>query len=283
MASSLRERIFKYKYLVHVVVALLSGGTLIYLATIFANHPRTHNVLNELGIAIVIASIVTLMYETYAREVLAQETMSRVIETVMGDMFDAQLWEEMRRQLLQKTAVRRECIVRVRMEPNPQLPNGCIILWVSLAYRLHGLRTKTDKLHITHNLDRFMQDKALDLPRFTHIEIGSEVIDPRKLNGQLEFEVPVESSPYGTAVLIERREIIYTPGAYHLIMSELTFVENVFIEDVAPDISVEINWTIDQKSVTDHQCCAIKRLLMPGHAIELRFSRRTPADEPLTA
>lgn len=270
--ADLRERVFKYKYLMHVIYAMVVGVTLIYLATVFRAHSRTHDVLNEFGIAIVIASIVTLMYETYAREVLAQETMSKVIETVMGDMFDAQLWEEMRRQLLQKTAVRRECIVRVRLEENAQLLEGRIVLWVSLAYRLHGLRTKTDKVHITHNLDRFMQNESLDLPRFTHIEIGSEVVDPRHLNGQLEFDVPVEHSQYGTAVLIERREIIYTPGAYHLIMSELTFVENVFVEDVPANIAIEINWTLGKRPVGAHQSCPIKRLLLPGHAIEFRFS-----------
>lgn len=269
--TTLLHRLHRYKYLSHVVVALIAGAGFIYAASRYTEHATTHNILNELGIAIVIASIVTLMYETYAREVLAQETMSTVISTVMAGMFDPELWEELRQQLLNKTAVRRECIVRLRLEPHDKLPPHQMVLWVSLSYRIHPLRIKAKTVDIRHNLDQFMQNEALDLPRFTHIEVGADVIDPRPLQGKLECKVPVDSSPYGTNVIIERREIVYIPGAYHLIMSELTFVENVYIEDVPADVGLEVNWTIDNKPVKAHQSCTVKRLLMPGHAIEFRF------------
>lgn len=118
----LRHRLEKYKYLWHVVVALIAGGLLIFVATRVKEHETSHDVLNEFGIAIVIAAIVTLMYETYAREVLASETMTRVVETVMGDLFDTQLWDEMRTQLLRKTAVRRAFSVTARIERDPALP-----------------------------------------------------------------------------------------------------------------------------------------------------------------
>ena len=270
------ERVEKYKYFVHVAAALVAGLALIYLATRFEMHKTTHDVLREFGIAIVIAGIVTLMYETYAREVLARETMSKVVESVMGDMFDAQLWEEMRRQLLQKTAVRRECIVRMSLEPNGDLPAGQIVLWVSLNYRLHELRTRAKTIHLRHSLDRFMRNERLNLPRFTRIQVADRVLDPRTLtDGRLDLNEPASSSRYGTNVLVERREIVHVPGAYHLIMSELTFVENIFMQDVPDDVSVTLNWTIDaEHAVRSNEGCKINRLLMPGHAIEVRFERK---------
>jgi hypothetical protein len=273
--TSLGERIHKYKYFGHVAAAMVVGLVLIYVATRFKAHATTHDVLREFGIAIVIASIVTLMYETYAREVLAQETMAKVVESVMGDMFDAQLWEEMRRQLLQKTVVRREGIVRLSLEPHAKLSNGQTVLWVSLTYRVHELRTKSKTIHIRHSLDTFMTRKDLDLPRFTRIQIGDRVLDPRTLiEGRLDIDSPADSSRYGTNVLIERREIVHLPGAYHLIMSELTFLEQIFIQDVPDDVAVTVNWTLDPaQAVPANNGCKIKRLLMPGHAIEVRFSK----------
>src|SRR5947208_920159 len=113
MLTGVRERFQKYRYVTHTIIAMVVGLGLIYGAARSKGHQTRHDVLNEFGIAVVIAAIVTLMYETYAREVLAGETMSRVVESVMGDVFDTQLWKEMQAQLLHKTAVRRAFSVRI--------------------------------------------------------------------------------------------------------------------------------------------------------------------------
>lgn len=272
--KGLRDRLRKYKYLTHVAVGIVAGIALIFMATRFKHHDTTHDVLNEFGIAIVIAAIVTLMYETYAREVLTTETMSKVLESVMGDMFDTQLWDELRKQLLDQKAVRRAFSVRVSLERDARLAPNQAIFWMSLSYRVHPLHVKTEEVVVYHYLDRFMRDDAVDLPRFTHISIGSRVIDPRKLKGNIDETVNVRDWPGGVPVIVERREIVYTPGAYNLLMSDLTSVEIVKVEDVPSDVSIEVNWTLDKPHpVAPFEACPLTRMLLPGHSIEFRFNR----------
>jgi len=274
MREQVGEKFQKLKYLIQVVIALIFGIGLMYGAARWKEHPVSHDVINELGVAIVIAAMVTLMYETYAREVLARETMARIIESVMGDMFDTQLWEEMRKQLLRRTAVRRAFSVRLRIERDPHLPAHQAVLWMSMSYRLHALREKTDEVRLYHYLDRFMREEVIGLPKFTHISVGDEIIDPRKLHGSFAKDVDVRPWPDGVPVIIERREIIYTPGSYSLVMSDLTAVEIVKVEEVPDNVSVEINWTLDKPhAIRPFEACPVKRMLLPGHAIEIRFNR----------
>lgn len=272
MSDHTREKFQKFKYIIQVVVALIFGVGLMYSAARIKEHPVSHAVLNELGIAIVIAAMVTLMYETYAREVLARETLTRIVDSVMGDMFDTQLWEETKKQLVRRTAVRRGLAVRLRLERDARLPNHQAVLWMSITYRLHALREKADTVKLYHYLDRFMHDPKTDLPRFTHISVGDEVIDPRKLHGKFAKEVDIRAWPNGIPVVVERREIVYTPGSYSLLMSDLTDVEIVKVEEVSPGVSVEINWTLDRPHpMQPFEAKPIKRMLLPGHAIEFRF------------
>lgn len=214
------------------------------------------------------------MYETYAREVLAGETMTKVVEAVMGDLFDTQLWDELRRQLLGKTDVRRELSVTARLERESGLPLHKAVLWLSITYRLHPLRAETKLLRVYHYLDRFMRDEERDLPRFTHIAIGEEVIDPRGLPGVFDHNVDIQDWPDGLPVVVERKEIVYTPGSYSLIMSDLTAVEIVRLQDVPSDVDVEVNWTLDDAhTLKQYDACPVRRMLLPGHAIEFRFNQ----------
>jgi hypothetical protein len=280
MAVGLRERLQKYKYVTHTIVAMVAGLALIYAAARFRAHPMAHDVLNEFGIGIVIAAIVTLMYETYAREVLASETMSKVVASVMGDMFDTQLWDEMRLQLLRKTAVRRGFSVRIALERDDRLGDGKAVLWVSLLYRLHPLRPKTDRLKIYHYLDKFMHDDTTGLPRFTDISVGSQVVDPREIRDKFEQDIDIDEWPDGIPVIVERREIIYLPGAYNLIMSDLTAVEIIRVEDLPQDINVEIYWTLEEPHIMHaFEARHVRRMFLPGHAIEFRFNRKPPATQ----
>jgi hypothetical protein len=243
-----------------------------YWAARIKQHSISHDVLNELGIAIVIAAMVTLMYETYAREVLAKETLTRIVDSVMGDMFDTQLWDEIKKQLVRRTAVRRGLAVRLRLERDPSLPAHQAVLWMSISYRLHALREKAEAVKVYHYLDRFMHDAKADLPRFTHISVGDEVIDPRKLHGRFAKEVDVRPWPEGVPVIVERREIVYTPGSYSLLMSDLTAVEIIKLEDVPKGVAVEINWTLDKpQAIQSFEARPVRRMLLPGHAIEFRF------------
>jgi hypothetical protein len=271
-----REKLEKYKYILQGLAAITLGVALIYAAARFKQHETTHDVLNEFGIAIVIAAVVTLMYETYARKALASESMTKVFEVIMKDVFDNRLWTEMREQLLEKAAIRRAFSVRISLEEDSRLGANRAVLWVAVTYRVDALRSKTEKVKIYHYLDHFMRDSNTKFPRFTDISVGSDVIDPRQISDEFERDVFLKDWPGGVPIIVERREIVYVPGSYNLIMSDLTEVEMIRVESLLDDVDVDIYWTLQKPlRIKAFNACRINRMFLPGHAIEFRFNRRT--------
>src|SRR5437868_1385177 len=63
-------------------------------------------VSRDLGIAFVTAGAVTLIYERYARERAAAESVDDVLAKIIGDVVDERLWRELRDQILSKDAIR---------------------------------------------------------------------------------------------------------------------------------------------------------------------------------
>lgn len=265
----------RYKYLVHVVAALVFGVALILISIQVKQVPIASDVLDELGVATIVAAIVTLMYETYAREVLTQETMTKILETIMGDMFDGKLWEELRSQLLKKVAVRRAFAIRISLERDDDLQDNQAKLSVAVTYRLHVLRSRIKSVPIYHYLDRFMSHDKLGLPRFEFVSIGSEILDARRIGSEFRRDVPIPAGPEGVPINIERHEVVYTPGAYNLLMSDLTELETILIERLPDDVEVEVNWTLDDPhELAPYQGCLVNRMLLPGHSIEFRFHKK---------
>lgn len=265
-------RFRKYKYLVHVFLAMVAGVVLIVASTTVTGHRIYHALLDEFGVAIIVAGLVTLLYETYAREVLFDETGAGVLAAIMGDLFDTELWGALREQLLSKKAVRRGFSVRISLTRDPELPQHQAVLWVCVLYRLHAVHAKTEQLRVYHYLDRFMRNDNLKLPGFEHITVGAEIIDTTNLTDV--FEKWIDMSPWtnGIPIVIERREIVYTPGAYNLLMSDLTALETVQIEHVPADVDIEVNWTLDEAhKIGAFSGEAVNRMLLPGHSIEFRF------------
>lgn len=270
-----RERLAKYKYVLQLIGAVCLGLLFIYGAAVFQEHERTHDVLNEFGIAIVIAAVVTFTYETYARKALASESMTKVFEVVMGDVFDNRLWAEMRTQLLQKAAIRRAFSVRISLEKDHRLGDARAVLWVAISYRVDALRQHTQTVKIYHYLDYFMRAERANLPRFTDISVGGDVIDPRLSSHEFERDVSLKDWPTGVPIIVERREVVYVPGSYNLIMSDLTEVEIIRVESLLDDVDVDIYWTLQKPlRMTAFQACRINRMFLPGHAIEFRFNCR---------
>jgi|ERR1051325_452202 hypothetical protein len=174
-----QEQLEAYRYVIQGIAAIIVGIALIYAAARFKAHETSHDVLNEFGIAIVIAATVTLLYETYARKALAIESLSKMFQIVMGDMFDNRLWKETQAQLLQKTAIRRGFSVRIALEES--LDDTRVVLWVAVSYRVDALRERTERVKIYHYLDHFMtstttkRDPATKVPRFTLSEARSSI------------------------------------------------------------------------------------------------------------
>src|SRR5687767_6136827 len=91
--------------------------------------PYDH-LVRDIGMAFMVAAIVTFVYERYAREAAATETAEDIVSKVIGDIVDAGVWREMRGQILDKVAVRRATSVQLKLGPAVGLDDPRHVLWV---------------------------------------------------------------------------------------------------------------------------------------------------------
>lgn len=237
--------------------------------------------VGEIGTALVIAAVVTIVYEAQAREEFARATVGDTIEKMMGDIVSPGVWNEMREQLLKKVAVRKHMNVRFSVLRPPQLSNlgtGRCILRVTMDYRLAGLRSEAREVEVNHFADRFMRDEDLGLPEFRRVEIDGRL---QSLSKKDEFrgKVKVDGRELpGKRVLLERDEIVYFPGAYNLLMSELTELESLSLHEAPPDVKVVLNYfdndCFREVELTRDLSVMPNRYFLPGQSVEVRFERR---------
>lgn len=239
-------------------------------------------VSRDLGIAFVTAGAVTLIYERYARERAAAESVDDVLAKIIGDVVDERLWRELRDQILSKDAIRRNMSVRLWLEPDAGLLAGQYCLRVSMDYQLASLRSYPHDLKVLHFCDSYMGVPTARLPHFTRFEVGgkakavngSRVEELVHLGGRDAIPIPV---------VLEREEIVYVPGAYSLIMSESTELTAISLWAVPPDVKVEVNILFDEQELTTSSAVSSNRLLLPGQCAEIRFIRKTAPEHALAA
>lgn len=227
--------------------------------------------LSEVGIACLIAAIVTYLYERQARERFATDTVEDVLTKVMGDIVNPGIWREMREQILEKVAVREKATVRFRLYRPQGMENGRCVLRVVLEYRLQCLRSDAHEIRVLHFVDAYMADPSLKLPKLTRVEIDGEAQD---LKTPLCFDKTVKVGGRHTPaklVYVDRDEIVYVPGAYNLLMSELTELESIALDEVPTGIKVTVNHDFQDKLLTTQSAIQLNRYLLPGQSIEVRF------------
>jgi len=254
--------------------AIIVGLSLRNLAASRLKEGLWHDVVNELGIALVIAAVVTLLYEFYARQTYSFETVQQVLRTIMGDMFDTQLWEEMKAELLSKSAMRRAFRVELRVERRKDLPPHILVLRTVMSYRLTSLRRKKTKIRVLHFVDQFMTGCAgqTGLPRFERITVGETTYAGVDAGTRFERQIDLASFPHHVApVAVEREELVYIPGAYNLLMSELTELESLVVVSCPDDVVVDVNVMFVERQLTTRQGWSVNRVLLPGQSLEFRF------------
>ena len=246
---------------------------------LFATYHRLEEPFDELardiGMAFAIAAIVTGIYEAYARSRAATETFEDILAKIMGDIVDSSIWAEMREQILEKTAVRRATAIQLKVMPLDPPESGRMKLWVGMQYRVSSLRSHDQEVPLLHFLDWYMADPKHKLPRFIRIVVDGDVEPLRP--GQHRFEKRVLVSRRGNGdvpVLIEREELIYIPGAYNLIVSDLTELESVALWEAPPAICVHLNCMFDECDLDLEKAFTPGRYILPGQSLEFRFTRR---------
>jgi hypothetical protein len=240
--------------------------------------------MRDAGIAFIIAAVVTLTYEAYARQRSAAETVEDLLGKVIGDIVDPKTWDEVRGQILDRAAIRRAMTVRIRLERRDGVPTNQLVLWASTEYRLASLRSHEHAVHVLHFLDAYMSNATHNLPRFVRAVLNGDRIEFPPDAARLELNVALPRRGTGDIpIVIEREEVVYFPGAYTLIMSDLTELESVELWEAPSDVKVEINCIFDERFVEPGKSMRPGRVLLPGQCIEIRLTGRAIEPHKATA
>jgi hypothetical protein len=235
------------------------------------------DLLRDVGIAFVVAAIVAAIYELHARARFDRETMRGVLGSIYNDIVDGSVWDEIRNQVLDKEVVRKNGEITLGLKENTSLPQGQHILWVEFEYDLCGLRSTPRRVELRHFLDSFMNSSELELPRFDQIVIGDDVHKGASLascinKGVFKKKLSVDGRE-GTPIriVVERHEIVYVPGAYNLIMGELTDGVRIHLQRITPGIQLEVNIKSKISQLEEDGFLHCKKFFLPHQGVEFRF------------
>lgn len=227
------------------IMVLIVGGGLILASKIpspfgWESHWPAE-LARDVGIALIIAPIVTIIYEAGTRRSAKIKEMSELINVTMASFITKDLWEEVKDQIFKRNRTRSNVDIKVTVLREIELadgrrqglPDNVVVLEIEYAYDLLRFTADTQSIRAYHALDIHMWDEELQVPRFRWIEVaikGSEPIRYDKGNNLHEFynhekglfSIPVELPENGSAKIISNRyENIFVPGMYTLFMPEM--------------------------------------------------------------
>lgn len=188
------------------------------------------DIVRDLGIAFLVAAIVSVAYELNTRSLLDVERLEGVLQTVLASNVPPKVWHQVNDEILQRHVIRRNVQFRLAVRSDPTLSPGQRVLKVAIEYDLHGLSSSNSKYTLSNELGSLnLQNVAKTLPRFESVTVGNKVYegaDLAKISAAGKFTVndidvnPVSEQPVHIEVV--RSEVIYLPGNYDIAMSELT-------------------------------------------------------------
>jgi uncharacterized membrane protein (DUF485 family) len=292
------------------IIAIVGAVVFLTAAWFAEGHSFWRDILRDVGIAFLVAIIVSAIYEVFARSHYDEKVREGKVHAVLEEIVHKDIWGEVRRQVIEKDMIREKAKIKMKLQRKPDLfgeNSSQVLLWVDFSYELNGLRSKTRRVTLGHNLDNHIKRSELGLPRFEDIVIGKTVYDCRnvaqtgksagtqKVNikgatldlskGTFRKEIylrPREAK--GVAVETRRQEITYVPGSYNLTMGEMTQGISIHLLELPFDIVAEVNIVPHTNDpVHLHVAEPYVRenlLLLPGQTIEFRFKQIHPPALP---
>jgi len=97
------------------------------------------DVLRDIGIACLVAIIVTGVYELYTREIFEGAKMQQVLKTVLTYDVPNSVWNELHDNVLYRPVIRRKANVVLRVEKDPSFFGNQARLRMDYDYHLYGL------------------------------------------------------------------------------------------------------------------------------------------------
>jgi hypothetical protein len=308
--SSFFDRLSRYSIrdFLGYIIAVIGAVIFLTAAWLLQSYVFWRDISRDVGIAFLVAIIVSAIYELFARSRYDEKVREGKVHAVLEEIVHKDIWAEVRRQVIERDMIREKAKIRMRLQRKPDLfgeNSSQVLLWVDFSYELNGLRSKPRRVMLAHNLDDHIKRGELALPRFEEVVIGKTVYDctnaaqqlKSKSIGQQKVNIkgatlnlskgtfrkelylrPREAK--GVAVETRRWEITYVPGSYNLTMAEMTQGISVHLLELPFDIAAEVN-------ILPHTNLPVplrvaepyvfeNLLLLPGQTIEFRFKQIHP-------
>lgn len=302
---------------ISIILALTFGSLIILLARWRYNHSKRlrWEVIRDIGIALIVAGVVSGVYEWSTRSVAENRKAVDLFNTINSYNVGEQVWAELKRVVFKAPFLRRNAKIKLSLSRKLTLANGQEvaipatrgILRMEYVYDLYPLSNESWAIPVQHALDYEMWDKDLGVPRFERVrlttqngpfdtrtvEIKGQELDKLVVDGTIRFDFPkirgidVPSAGQGKPiqVLTDRIEMVSLPGQYRVVMpvlaakteSDLHTIE-ISIDELPTDIEAEVNTFYFGLNFTPD---AAKRLwvydgtMLPGQGFNIQFKRRT--------
>jgi hypothetical protein len=270
-----------------ILTALIAaaGIALIIFAAIKATKEGfLYHITRDIGIALIVAAVVSTVYEFHTRSILDLAKIESVLKTVLASNIPKEAWEQVNTEILQRSIIRRNFEIRLKLSSDPNLSVTQRVLALETTYDLYGLRSQPVKYTLQHAVDKEMWNEGLRLPRFDSVTIGKETLSGDELNKHIDtegvFSLPqVElESQNPLRVVVRRTEITNKPGTYHLILSELTQGIKVYFDSLPSDVDADVKIWSDKGFAhlqpAGNGIWYFDGVMLPGQALSFRFKNK---------
>jgi hypothetical protein len=244
------------------------------------------HVIRDIGIAFIVAVVVTGVFELYERTRQTEVSIERQVDARMGDQLTPEVWKDIKEQILDRHLLRRNAEVRVRFEKTKGLLPDQQLAHVEFSYDLYNISSPDSAITVRHTL-AFPQDPKSKIPRFdlTSVEgpdnsrattYTAEMLDQASRKGYEELNLKIDKNQR-VHIIGGRTELVNVPGVYNLYMNEYTEGFRLHVEG-AEGFQVKVlvrpyghPEVLAQAGRFDW---SFGRLLLPGQGIELIFQEK---------
>lgn len=297
-----------------VLGALLLGLILLALAWWLARNKKggdfSRHFVRELGMALVVAAVVSRIFEYSTRKIETHEKERAVVARTLAQYLPSGALGQIEAQMFHRRAFRTNVLIHVRVSyeapplkgapASAPMPPAQAVLWMSYSYDLSSLAGDDLPLEVEHELDHVMRNESLDLPRFERLIVArpgavvkkydedddslKEVYDGRKvrLTGKNIVLLPADGR---VNIRTERYELVNIPGSYYLIMPEVAVTSGesgegpsvkVVIEEVPPGVEALVTTYYKPNDFTraDASTWVLNKTILPGQGLTIVFRKK---------
>jgi len=254
IAAAVIHRWRKRKERAGTVVAPATGPSTHLIAVIVGD------ILRDVGIAFIVAIVVTVVYEMSTRRNFEGAKMQHVLKTVLAYDVPSKVWDELNDNVLHRPVIRRKANVILRVEKDSSFFSNLARLRMDYSYYLYGF-SDSSFISIRHDVVGHMHFR--DYPRFELVSITEPGKEPdsydrarleregmlksfqRQIYLEPGYNFAADTYDDAKAVRIEtvRDEVISLPGVYPLGIPEIVEgpieVTVQAPDDVEPEIDTQ--------------------------------------------